>query len=273
MKTYGRGKMEGKKIAPPKLPLRSNLSKGPEKSPVKSFSTQKNTKPMTSFSKTTEQKPTAVSGGERVQVATSKPINKKKLGIVLIILLLILLIIASTVLIIYYPMPSRAGDINIDFTTQFSYAPIAIDHEIPENYKAMPGDELECKFTIQSEVNEDSTQGNLDVFLRVKAYFVGEGNYLSGVDFNFIDEDCWFKGADGYYYYTKTDNCKGVLSPGDKIEISKTITIGNDLSNEYAGRSIGIMFSAEALQANYQAIREIWKTAPFEWSYQYRNLI
>lgn len=277
MKTHGRGKMEGKKIVPPKLPLKSNLSGSPTnipvKSPVKSFSTQKNTKPMTSFSKTTAQKSNIVSGGERVQVATSKPINKNKLGIVLIVILLTVLIVASTALILVYPRPSRMSDINIDFTTQFSYAPISVDHEVPDNYKAMPGDQLECKFAIQSDVNENSTEGNLDVFLRVKAYFVGDGNYLSGVDFNFVDEDCWFKGADGYYYYTKTNNCRGVLSPGDKIEISKTIIIGTDLGNEYAGKSVGIMFSAEALQANYQAIGEIWKTAPFEWSYQYRNLI
>lgn len=264
--------MEGNRIAPPKIPS-NNVPKSPAKSPIKSFSTQKNTKPMTSFSKASVQKPTVVAGGERVQVATSKPVNLKKLWITLVVVLLTILIVASTALILVYPKPSRVNDINIDFTTQFSYAPISVDQEIPENYKAMPGDELECKFTIQSEVNEESTEGNLDVFLRVKAYFVDDENFISGVDFSFVDDDCWFKGADGYYYYTKTDTCKGVISPGDKIEISKTIKIGNNMGNDYAGKSLDILFSAEALQANYQAIGEIWKTAPFEWANQFRDLI
>ena len=270
--------MEGKKIGPPKIPLKNNFPRSPVnntpvKSPVTSFSTQKNTKPMTSFSKATEQKPTAVSGGERVQVKAARPVNGKKLAMIAVIVLLTVLVIASTVLIVIYPKPSRVNDINIDFTTQFSYAPISVDHEVPVNYKAMPGDDLECKFTIQSDVNENSSGGSLDVFLRVKAYFVGDGNYVSGLDFSFVDEDCWFKGVDGYYYYTKTDTCRGVMSPGDRIEISKTIKIGEQVGNEYAGKSLDILFSAEALQANYQAIREIWKTAPNEWANQFRDLV
>lgn len=264
--------MEGNKIAPPKLPSK-NGPKGPANSPVKSFSTQKNSKPMTSFSKTNAQKSNVIVSGERVQVSTSKPINIKKLSITLVVILLAVLIVASTVLILVYPKPTREKDINISFTTQFSYAPISIDEDTQDNYKVMPGDELQCKFTIQSDVNEDSTEGNLDVFLRVKAYYVGDQNYISGVDFSFIDDDCWFKGADGYYYYTKTDDCKGLMSPGDRLEISKTIKISKEMGNEYAGKSVNIFFSAEALQANFQAIEEIWKTAPYEWANQYRDLL
>ena len=116
----GGGKMEGKKIAPPKMPLKSNLSKspvnnGPAKSPVKSFSTQKNTKPMTSFSKAAPQKASAVSTGERIQVKAAKPLNAKKLAMIAVIVLLTALIIASTTLIVIYPKPSRvSGDLRAE---------------------------------------------------------------------------------------------------------------------------------------------------------------
>ena len=264
--------MEGNKIAPPKLPSK-NLPKSSAKSPIKSFSTQKNAKPMTSLSKTTAQKPTVVSSGERVQVATSRPVNIKKFWITLMVVLLTVLIVASTTLILINPTPNRPSDISIDFTTNFSYAPISITEETPNNYKAMPGDKLQCKFKIQSNANAQSTGDNLNVFLRIKVSFVNDNNYISSAGFNLLNEDCWFEGNDGYYYYTKTDDCSGVISPNQSVEISQVITIGEEVGNDYAGKSLNINFNAEALQANYQAIVEIWKTAPSEWSNQFRDLL
>ena len=264
--------MEGKKITPPKSPSKIFI-KSPEKNPVKTFSVQSNVKPMTNYSKTVAQKPSAVSSGERVQPAITRPINKKKLGIIFIVVLLTVMVVASTVLILVYPRESRLSDISVNFTTEFSLAPISVDHGDMTNYKVMPGDEFDCNFTIQSDVAEDSGSGNLDVFLRVKASFVGNDNYFSGVEFNFVDDDCWFKGADGYYYYTKSNGGKGVVSPGDRIVVSKRLAVDIKTGNEYAGKSVNILFSAEALQANYQAIKEIWITAPYEWANQYKDLL
>ena len=109
--------------------------------------------------------------------------------------------------------------------------------------------------------------------MRIKVSFVNDNNYISSAGFNLLNEDCWFEGNDGYYYYTKTDDCSGVISPNQSVEISQVITIGEEVGNDYAGKSLNINFNAEALQANYQAIVEIWKTAPSEWSNQFRDLL
>ena len=260
--------MESNKITQPR---------SPSLSPVKRFTTQKNSKPMTDFFKATAQKPSSVSSGERVQVATKRPFNKKKFGITLVVVLLTIVIVASVALILVYPKATRIKDISINFKTDFTYKPVGVDIGIEQppttKYKVMPGDEISCTFSISSSKNEESDDGNLDVFLRVKAYFIGDGNFFNDLDFNFADADCWFKGSDGYYYYTKTASCDGLLSPGDMIDVSKNLSISKDIGNSYAGKSLNVMFSAEVLQAHYQAIVEIWKTAPFEWSYQFRNLI
>ena len=131
--------MEGNKITPPK-------------SPIKSFSTQKNSKPMTNANMAKPAKKSVVTGSEKVQVAPAKPINSKKTAISIVVAVVAILIIAAITLILIYPRPTRVSDISIKFDTDFSYAPIGSDIEVnPEptaNYKVMPGDTITCNFTI-----------------------------------------------------------------------------------------------------------------------------
>ena len=143
----------------------------------------------------------------------------------------------------------------------------------------MPGDKIDYTFEIYTQTNaETDSNVNLDVFLRIKAGIIAENNYfINSVNLSFTDNGEWFKGGDGYYYLRKlndgsTKQTDGVLSPNEKISITRSMEIDKRIGNEYAGKTIQIAFEAEVLQAQYQAIFEIWPTAPYEWATQYKNL-
>ena len=63
-----------------------------------------------------------------------------------------------------------------------------------------------------------------------------------------------------------------MLSPNEKISITRSLEIDKSIGNEFAGKTIKIVFEAEVLQAQYQAIFEMWPTAPYEWARQYKDL-
>ena len=133
---------------------------------------------------------------------------------------------------------------------------------------------IDYTFNISTSRNEQSTDANNDVFLRIRAVIESEDNFFPNtIVLTFTDGGRWFKGLDGFYYLQKTPGTSGVLSPGEKISISRSLLIDKTVGNEFAGKSITIMFEAEVLQAEYQAILEIWPTAPYEWSSQYKDLV
>lgn len=220
---------------------------------------------------------------KRVPEKTVKGKNYKIIYITLAVILLAILIAVSTTMIVVYPTAKRMSDIKIDFSATSKFEPISIDTEAsgPQREYAMPGDQINCQFKISSKKDPNFTEDvNLDVFLRFKVSVNLDQNYISSMDENemssisleFVDTN-WMKGVDGYYYLTKSSTSKGVLSPGDTIEISRSFILSTAIGNEYAGKKVGITFEAEALQANYQAIVELWPTAPYQWSSQYRDLI
>lgn len=257
-------KDNNKKINPPKFPSNFNFA-----------TKQKPQKPMTELSKQIKASDKIV-GSEMVFEKTVREKDKKKIVIAILIALLAVLIATSIVLIMILPQATRLNDISINFDTTGSFKPIIADDDNQNPRQlVMPGDEVKCLFTIQSNVNAESDESvNLDVFVRFKLYFDIEDNYFSKISLDFIDGDMWFRGADGYYYLNKgIMNEKGVLSPGEKIEIANGFRISKDLGNEYAGKKVKVVFDCQALQANYQAIVELWPTAPDQWANNFRNLV
>lgn len=254
-----------KPTTPPKSPSKLNFS-----------ATQKQNKPMTSAQVAPSQA-SGIVGSERVLEKTVKAKSSKIIIIATVAILLAILIGVSTVMLIVTPQSRRMSDISINFVANSEFEPIAISAggaEGEERQYVMPGDSVKCTFKIESQKDPNFTADvNLDVFLRFKVYFETDDNYFSSISLNFIDEDKWIKGVDGYYYYSKGSNSKGVLSPGDKIEIIKSFYIDTQLGNEYAGKKVAVNFDAQVLQANYQAIMELWPTAPYTWSSQYRDLV
>ena len=267
--------MEDNKINKPKSP--SALSSH------KSFSTSQNVKPMTSFDKSSKA-PSEVTRAEKITQTTVAPRNLKKFFAILVAVVLTLLVTVAFVLIVINPKPVRPNDISLDFKSKFTYyingEPVEIDDGVDPSgdglnteRKVMPGDRIDYSFEISTSKNAESEDVNLDVFLRIKASVIMEHNYYSNVIvLTFIDDNQWYRGGDGYYYLQKTDFSDGVLSPEEKIKIIRYMEIDKHLGNEYAGKHITIDFQAEVLQAQYQAIEEIWPTAPYEWATQYKNL-
>lgn len=254
-----------KPTIPPKSPSNMNFS-----------ATQKHQKPM-SASKVPVSPTSGILGSERVPEKTVKAKSTKILLIATVAILLALIIGITTVMLIITPQSRRMNDISINFIAGSEFEPISISAgggEGEERQYVMPGDSVKCTFNIESKKDPNFTDDvNLDVFLRFKVYFETDDNYFSTITLNFIDGDTWIKGVDGYYYYTKGANSKGVLSPGDKIEITKSFYIDTSIGNEYAGKKVAVNFDAQVLQANYQAINELWPTAPYSWSSQYRDLV
>ncbi|HAJ77935.1 MAG TPA: hypothetical protein DCO89_02580 [Clostridiales bacterium] len=254
--------MEDNKIHKPKSP--SSLSTN------KSFSTSKNVKPMTNLEKTIKL-PTEVTRVEKVTQATVAPRNLKRFFAILVATLLTILVAVAFVLIVINPKPIRPSDISLDFNVDTNI--IISGEDLDTGRKVMPGDKIDYSFEIATSKNQDSEEVNLDVFLRIKASVIIESNYYSNVMvLTFIDENQWYKGGDGYYYLQKTDFTDGLLSPDEKIKIIRHMEIDKKLGNEFAGKPINIEFTAEVLQAQYQAIEEIWPTAPYEWATQYKEL-
>ena len=239
--------------------------------PVRTFSTTKSVGPMTSLNKTIGSQST-ITGAQKVPQTAVPAKNLKKLFIILGTVGLVILLSLALTLILVFPTASRVIDINIDFHAS---ADIVIsDEEWTSSSKILPGDKIDYTFNISTSINEQSTDANLDVFLRIRASISSEDNFFPNtIVLTFTEGGRWFKGIDGFYYLQKTPGTTGVLSPGEKISISRSLLIDKTVGNEFAGKSITIMFEAEVLQAEYQAILEIWPTAPYEWSSQYRDLV
>lgn len=259
-----------KPIIPPKNPSNLNFS----------GSKPNLDKPMTNESKLVHK--TSVVESKRIPEKTVRGKNKKIIIISLVVILLAILIAVSTTMIVVYPTASRIKDINIDFTATSEFKPVEIESDVsgePRQY-ALPGDRIEGEFTITAKrtAGYEGTE-NLDVFLRFKVSMDLEDNSIMSYDnegnetltLGFVDNvNTWTRGVDGYYYLNR------VLSPGetpDVISVSKDFIISTAIGNEYAGKKVGIGFEAEVLQANYQAIMELWPTAPYIWSSQFRGLV
>ena len=68
-------------------------------------------------------------------------------------------------------------------------------------------------------------------------------------------------------------NPDGVLSPVEDVgNITKSVELSEDIGNSFAGKKMQIVFYAEVLQAQYQAIDEMWPTSPIEWKSQFKDL-
>ena len=241
------------------------------------FSTQqKSEKPMTNFAPVLA-KSTNIVGAEKVKEKTA-PQKSKKIAIIALLAVLVAIIIGvSTTMIIVFPNKSRMNDISINFITKSSFEPIIISggSQDEDRQLIMPGDTVKCTFSLESQKDEnfDDDGVNLDVFLRFRVYFEAGENFFSTLHLNLVSDDTWIKGVDGYYYYSKGVNSDGVLSPGDRLEISRSFYIDEKLGNEYAGKQVNVYFDAEVLQANYQAAVELWPSAPPMWMNQFRDLV
>ena len=245
-------------------------------------------KPMTTYSSGLTTK-SAITATEKIPQPIVGPKNYKRLFSIIGIILLCLVVAVSLVLIVVYPRSSRPIDISLDFNADIDIkisgdlSVVQSDEQLPERTHVLPGDTIDYTFNIYTEKNaETDSSVNLDVFLRIRASIISEDNFFGNtINITFTDNNEWYRGADGFYYYQKTNSSDGLLSPYDpndpdapydKISISRSLSIDKSVGNNFAGKTITIMFEADVLQAQYQAIEELWPTAPYEWASKYKNL-
>src|SRR5574344_382418 len=235
------------------------------KSPRPSFNFQndlKNSKPMTNFVLSNKVDNKTIVTSQSVATPVAKPVSKKRVTSMIVIIALICLVVMTTLLFVFVPKATRPSDISLDFNSSSSIKALNGDVGTINNKKLMPGDDLTCTFEITSGANSETDQGvNLNLYVRFRVYSLVDGNYYSNImTLEFIDSDQWYFSGDGFYYYM------GELSPNQVLTTIKKIHFNESIGNEFSGKQIKIMFSADALQAEYQAIDELWGTAPYEWA-------
>lgn len=220
-------------------------------------------RPMSVFNENTLREKSVIIGSSEIEnkVATAKKRGKGfwiklSLGCASIIVALIVL------LLFLLPMPYRPADINVEFNVSMSLIPEFEEDPLTGEMvkkKLFPGETLKATFKITSTATEENAG---DIFVRMRSYSICEENYYSNLFWlDLYNDDDWYLGADNFYYY------KHVLSPNTTIDAIKGITLRTDtVTQELGGKTIRIVLEADALQAEYQAIFEIWPTAPYIWA-------
>jgi hypothetical protein len=253
---------DNKKIVPPSRPTNFGVGK---------LTGNIQNRPMTVAEKKSETPNKTITNQEKIIKQQTPPKNKKKRVIVAILAVLIILIMLCVILYVAFISPTQPAEIKISFSTSITLDTTSDDGQ-ETVAKLLPGDDLNCKFVIQSAQTDDESSSVGDVYVRLRVYAICDGNYFpSSFSFTFTDRAKWYNGVDGYWYY------KGVLTTGETIDAVKTLHFNENIGNEFAGKTVSVMFSAEALQATggngantTDSINEMWPTAPYEW---YRNLV
>lgn len=80
-------------------------------------------------------------------------------------------------------------------------------------------------------------------YIRAKVSYSKEDSELVNVDRIDNVSDDWIKKGEYWYY-------KPILQSGKKIDIFKTFTIPTDMPNDYQGKEIQVIITAEAIQAD-----------------------
>lgn len=73
----------------------------------------------------------------------------------------------------------------------------------------------------------------------------------------------WTKGDDDYYYYG------GVFKAGDSHDFITSITVPTSLTNTDANKKYAVNVVVEAIQHANGAAKQVWTTAPAEWTTAY----
>lgn len=221
------------------------------------FSNLANIKPMTDVEKEPDYQNKIITKQEKVIKQPSKPKNKKKIAIIAIISSVIILALLSTFVYLAFISPNQPINIQVNFQTDLTLTPSS--GITSPNQKVMPGDDLECSYILQSTTENDPDSSGL--YVRLRAYAKYENNYYSNLfSYTFTDRAEWYQGADGYWYYNK------VLYPnGQVLDCVRLIHLEETIGNEFSGKTVTIVLSAEVIQADKRAVEEHWSTSPPEW--------
>lgn len=250
------------KIAPPAKPSGlpnlkpTNISNG-----VK-FTSNVQSKPITKLDLKNNKENKTIVKQEKINKSTSAPKSRKIKALVISIAAIVVLSLLTVLVYFAFVQPTLPMKININFTTETHLSVDDGQGGAPQGPKeVMPGDNIDCTYLIKSESVEGELAG--DVYVRLTAYALCEGNYYSDIFSFYFNDNNWYKANDGYYYYTK------ILEPDTSIDAVKYLHINETVGSEFAGKTVTVNFIAEALQvseSNNSSIDAMWPTAPQEWT-------
>lgn len=203
--------------------------------------------------------PMGPAGGE---LSATKP---KRKGLLFLSLLLIFIVLLSVTLRIILPQgePIPTIDIKFDCITDIKMD-IGTSGQFTDRDKLLPGDTLDAsvEFWLEPTENTDYSLKN-QVFVKTRIYGKLDDEYLPNL-FGYELDGNWMKSINGYYYYNK------IISLGENGEIvpekfETKIKIEKTVGNKFQGKNVQLIIEFSILQAEYDAITDVWKDAPYSW--------
>ena len=201
-------------------------------------------------------------GGASGETSAAKP---KRKGLLFLSLLLIFIILLSVILKIILPQgtPIPTIDIKFDCLTDIKMD-IGTNGQFTDRDKLLPGDTLDAtvEFWLEPTENTDLSLNN-QVFIKTRIYGKLNDEYLPNL-FGYELDGNWVKSINGYYYYNKII----ALGPnGEKIpETFETkIKIEKTVGNDFQGKKVQLIIEFSILQAEFEAVDDVWKDAPYSW--------
>ncbi len=201
--------------------------------------------------------------GSSVENTALKP---KRKGLLFLALLLIFIILLSITLRAIFPQGKEIPSINITFLCNSDiHISVANVGQFSDRTDLLPGDVLDATIDFWLEPTEETDYSlNNSVFVKTRIYGKLDGKFQANL-FGYELDDKWVKSINGYYYYTKIIS----LAPKGSdpiVESFKTnILIEKTVGNEYQGKTVELCIEFTILQAEYDAIQDVWRDAPYVW--------
>lgn len=201
--------------------------------------------------------------GASQEVSAAKP---KRKGLLFLTLIMVFIILLSVTLKIILPQGTPIPTIDIKFKCNTNIQiNIEASGQLSNRTQLLPGDTLEAKveFWLEATEKTDYSLKN-QVFVKTRIYGKLDNKFENEL-FGYELDGNWYKSINGYYYYNKMIT----LAPqGEEIVKEKfdtSIKIEETVGNDYQGKNVELIIEFSILQAQYDAISDVWKDAPASW--------
>ncbi len=200
--------------------------------------------------------------GNTAEVGAAKPQRK---GLLFLSLLLVFIVLLSVTLKIVLPQGDPIPQIDISFVCSSDFhLKLKTSGGTLNRTEVLPGDTLETTVAFGLDKN-DNTNLSLNNSVFVKARIYGKlGNEYRTNLFGYELDGNWTRSINGYYYFNKILSL-GANGESVMEEMTTNIIIGENVGNELQGKNVKVVIEFTILQAEYEAILDVWKDAPYVW--------
>lgn len=203
---------------------------------------------------------------EPVGNSQGAPQKPKRKGLLFLTLLLVFIILLSITLKIILPQGTPIPAIDIKFISNTDIQiDLGMSGQFSDRTELLPGDVLDAKvqFWLEPTENTDYSLNN-SVFVKTRIYGKLDDEFKPNLFGYELTDGNWIKAINGYYFYNK------IITLGKNGEIKKEefetdIRIEKTVGNEYQGKKVELCIEFSILQAEYDAISDVWKDAPTSW--------